>query len=265
MSKIELCDVGKCTQCLACVNICPKSCISMADVEAGFRIPDIDRDKCIECGACMKACHVITPTAVPHSPLKTYAAWTRDNRDRSNSSSGGAFSVLARKVLSMGGTVYGATMTEDLKVKHIGIRRQEDLILLQGSKYVQSYMGDTFKEVRGRLLKNETVLFSGTPCQIAGLKAFLKKDYEKLYTCDVVCHGVPSQEAFDVYIDKIGIRSKTHGFSFRFTEGWGFRKEGHRTCESLLYPGVQQGADVQRGMLQLPVCPSGASQRHHAG
>jgi len=171
----------------------------------------------------MKACHIITPKAKPHLPLKTYACWTKNNADRSNSSSGGAFPVLARRVLSMGGVVYGATMTSDLVVRHIAVIKQEDLILLQGSKYVQSQIEGIYKDVRTRLSSGEIVLFSGTPCQVAGLKAFLKRDYENLLTCDVVCHGVPSQAAFDVYIDKIGIRDKSESVNFRFTEGWGFR------------------------------------------
>ncbi len=222
MNKIILCE-SSCTQCYACKAVCPRDCIEFRDYEAGFQIPSIDRDRCIECGACMKACHVISPQAEPRLPLKTFACWTKNITDRSNSSSGGAFSVLARRVLSLGGVVYGATMTPDLEVRHIAVTKQEDLILLQGSKYVQSYIEGIYQDVKTRLRRAEMVLFSGTPCQIAGLKTFLKRNYENLLTCDVVCHGVPSQAAFNYYIDKIGIRDNRETVSFRFTDGWGFR------------------------------------------
>lgn len=223
MNKIELCNINTCTQCYACKTVCPKDCITMVDAEAGFHIPSIDRNKCIECGACMKVCHVISPRLTPDTPIKTFACWTKNHTDRSNSSSGGAFSVLARKILADGGIVYGASMMADLQVKHIAIERSEELIKLQGSKYVQSYLGEIFKDVHKKLLAGTTILFSGTPCQIAGLKTYLRKDYANLYTCDVVCHGVPSQTAFNIYIDKIGIRDTSKNVTFRFTEGWGFR------------------------------------------
>lgn len=232
MNKIKLCEKS-CTQCYACKAVCPKYCIEFRDYEAGFRIPSIDRDRCIECGACMKACHIISPHAEPRLPLKTFACWTKNITDRSNSSSGGAFSVLARRVLSLGGVVYGATMTPDLEVRHIAVTKQEDLILLQGSKYVQSYIEGIYQDVKTRLCMAEMVLFSGTPCQIAGLKTFLKRDYENLLTCDVVCHGVPSQTEFNVYIDKIKIRAKSKCISFRFTEGWGYRLSRQAVAPSL--------------------------------
>lgn len=222
MNKINLCD-STCTQCYACKTVCPKDCIEFIDYEAGFKIPSIDRSKCIECGACMKACHVISLKADLKLPLKTYACWTKNKDDRSNSSSGGAFSVLARRILANGGVVYGATMTSDLTIRHIAITKEEDLIAIQGSKYVQSNIEGIYSDVKLRLGKGISVLFSGTPCQVAGLKTFLKRDYENLLTCDVVCHGVPSQTAFNIYIDKIGIRDKSNNVYFRFTEGWGFR------------------------------------------
>ena len=223
MNKIELCGIDKCTQCLACQNVCPKGCISMQEAKDGFSLPVIDRDKCVGCGACMKACHRLTPVVNYYTPLKAYACWTKNQIDRKRSSSGGAFSILARKILGEGGIVYGASMSEDLQVRHIGVESVDDIILLQGSKYVQSYMGYIYKDVKTHLCNGRKVLFSGTPCQIGGLLTYLHRDYDNLYTCDVVCHGVPSQRAFDVYIDKIGLRNKCKNFNFRFTEGWGFQ------------------------------------------
>lgn len=223
MNKIGLCGIDKCTQCRACINVCPKGCVSMQEAKDGFSLPVIDRDRCVECGACMKVCHRLSPTFVYRNPLKTYACWTKVLQDRTHSSSGGAFSVLAKKILSKGGIVYGASMCEDLQVRHIGIETEKDIIRLQGSKYLQSYMGDVYKDVKKQLQRGRKVLFTGTPCQIGGLLTFLHRVYDNLYTCDVVCHGVPSQKAFDIYIDKIGLRGKCENFNFRFTEGWGFQ------------------------------------------
>lgn len=223
MNKIELCDITKCTQCYACMNACPKSCICMHEATDGFSLPTIDRSKCVECGACVKACHRLTENVQYRTPKNTYACWTRNESDRKRSSSGGAFSILARKILNEGGIVYGASMCEDLKVRHIGVESTDEIIRLQGSKYLQSYLGNTYKEVRAHLRDGRKVLFTGTPCQVGGLLTFLHREYENLYTCDVVCHGVPSQKAFDIYIDKIGIRGKCKNFNFRFTEGWGYQ------------------------------------------
>lgn len=223
MSKIELCKFDVCTQCYACQTTCPKGCISMVSAKDGFVVPEIDRNNCVECGACMKACHRITPRFTYQKPIKTYACWTKNLADRERSSSGGAFSVIARKIIADGGVIYGASMCEDLKVRHIEVEKADDIVLLQGSKYVQSYLGDSYKQIRKELVNGRKVLFSGTPCQVAGLYNFLHKTYDNLYTIDVVCHGVPSQKAFDVYIDKIGLTGKCKYFNFRFTKGWGFQ------------------------------------------
>ena len=195
----------------------------MVATEAGFSIPKIDSSMCIECGACMKACHKITPRLEFHRPLRNLACWTKNSNDRRNSSSGGAFSIIAKEILRQGGVVFGATMTADLKVCHIAIDRIEDIMLLQGSKYVQSDMGTVCKDVKAFLSSGRKVLFTGTPCQVASILTYLKKKPENLYTCDLVCHGVPSQAAFDIYIDRIGVRRKSKNFNFRFTEGWGFQ------------------------------------------
>lgn len=208
---------------MACVNVCPKNSITMVDAGEGFSIPRINIDTCIECGACMKACHRITSIVEYQTPLKTLACWTKNNDDRKKSSSGGAFSVLARKVLSLNGVVFGATMDTNLKVKHISIEKADDMVKLQGSKYVQSYLGDTYKQVRDMLRQNRLVLFTGTPCQVGGLLTFLRKKYDNLITCDMVCHGVPSQKAFDTFCERTHIKGTCQGVSFRFTTGWGYQ------------------------------------------
>ena len=195
----------------------------MVDAQDGFVVPKIDNRRCVECGMCMKACHRLNPIVTFQKPIHTFACWTKDIIDRERSSSGGAFSVIAKKIINQGGVVFGASMCENLQVKHIGIERIEDICKLQGSKYLQSSIGETYKNVRNELNIGRKVLFSGTPCQVAGLLTFLHKPYDNLYTCDVVCHGVPSQGAFDAYIEKIGLKGKCRDFRFRFTKGWGFQ------------------------------------------
>lgn len=223
MNNIQLCDRLTCTQCMACVNVCAKNCIRMVDAGEGFYIPQINADTCIKCGACMKVCHILSPIVKYHTPLKIFACWTKNKEDRKKSSSGGAFSVLARRVLSKNGVVFGATMDTNLQVKHIFVDKLDEMIKLQGSKYVQSYLGNIYKDVREFLRQGRLVLFTGTPCQVAGLLSFLRKEYDNLITCDMVCHGVPSQRAFDIFCDRTHIKGTCQGVSFRFTEGWGFQ------------------------------------------
>ncbi|WP_366508655.1 Coenzyme F420 hydrogenase/dehydrogenase, beta subunit C-terminal domain [uncultured Bacteroides sp.] len=223
MNKIELCNDENCTQCCACQTICPKKCISMQEAKDGFFVPVIDYEACIACGTCVKACHRLTSGIEYQTPKETYACWTKLLADRKRSSSGGAFSVIARKILSLQGIVYGASMCPDLKVRHIGIECVDDLIRLQGSKYLQSYVGSLYKEIKAQLCKGRKVLFTGTPCQVAGLLTYLHRRYDNLYTCDLVCHGVPSQKAFDIYVDKIGLRGKCKNVGFRCTDGWGYQ------------------------------------------
>lgn len=223
MNKIQLCDKNTCTQCMACVNACPKDCIEMVDAGQGFSIPHINEFVCVECAACMRSCHQLDNSLVHYTPAKTLACWTKVGYDRRKSSSGGAFSVLARKVLNEKGIVYGATMDKNLQVLHVGIEKPEELFRLQGSKYVQSYLGNTFSHVRNSLKEGRLVLFSGTPCQVGGLLTFLRKNYENLITCDMVCHGVPSQRAFNAFCERVQLKGSCEGISFRFTEGWGFQ------------------------------------------
>ena len=252
MIEIKLCDKMTCTQCLACVNSCPKGCIKMVDAGQGFAVPQIESLSCVKCGACMRSCHQLEKNLERYSPAMTLACWTKVTSDRKKSSSGGAFSVLARSVLSQNGVVFGATMSTDLKVYHIGIEQAEDLPRLQGSKYVQSYLGDTFVQVRNRLMAGRKVLFTGTPCQVGGLLTFLRKKYENLITCDMVCHGVPSQRAFDAFCERAHLNGTCDGISFRFTEGWGFQLARE------LKPPTRDGKFSFASAKRIPVCPSKA-------
>ncbi|RHR43038.1 hypothetical protein DWX23_00475 [Parabacteroides sp. AF18-52] len=223
MDKIQLCDKTTCTQCMACVNACPKGCINMVDGGQGFVVPQIDNTLCVKCGVCMHSCHQLENTLNRYTPIKTLACWTMVDIDRRNSSSGGAFSVLARWVLGEDGVVFGATMNKNLQVYHTSIERVDHLYRLQGSKYVQSYLGDTFIQVRNHLKQGRLVLFTGTPCQIGGLLTYLRKKYDNLITCDMVCHGVPSQRIFNAFCERTHLTGTCDGISFRFTEGWGFQ------------------------------------------
>jgi len=191
--------------------------------EGGFYVPEIDREACVECGACMKACHQLNQTKTKQIPLHTYAAWSLDNDIRTSSSSGGVFSEIARFVFDKDGIVVGAVMSEELKVCHTFASNMKELFAMRGSKYVQSDLTGVYVKVKDYLKEGKFILFTGTPCQVGGLFAFLKKDYDHLLTCDLVCHGVPSQKSFDIYCEKIGLKNKVSEVSFRYTKGWGLQ------------------------------------------
>ncbi len=214
---------SRCTGCSACAEICPKSCISMRRDKDGFLYPSVDESKCIQCDACLRACPLNSMNG--SSVIKeTYFAKNQDDDIRMISTSGGVFSALAENTVENGGIVFGAVFSEDFKaVKHTGTDRKENIAMFQGSKYVQSDMGDSFREVKEELEKGRPVLFTGTPCQINGLNAYLGKNYSNLITCDIICHGVPSPFAYEKYISELesGARSKPTAVSFRDkTEGW---------------------------------------------
>lgn len=207
MSSIVLFDDKKdCCGCGACMNVCPKNAIRMAEDEVGFVYPEIDQNLCIGCGACKKACGYQMQPMMQKSEA-VYAAASNDDNLLRKSASGGAFAVLAENVLKKGGVVYGAALPLEsgkLEPKHLRIDTVERLPELQGSKYVQSAIGDTYAQAKKDLLDGKSVLFSGTPCQIAGLKQYLKKDYENLLTVDIICHGVPSKRFFQSFMEDYG-------------------------------------------------------------
>lgn len=201
---IKLADKFSCTGCGACASSCAANAIRMERDAEGFLQPVINTDKCKECGACQKKCPELHPLErTDYSHQEAYAFISKN--DRNISSSGGAFSVFARWIFKQGGVVVGATMNENLYVHHIIIDTIEQLNLLRGSKYVQSDLKNTYKEVKKILLGGQKVLFTGTGCQVAGLYAFLGgKRYEGLlFTLDLVCHGAPSQGVFDSYLSKV--------------------------------------------------------------
>ena len=215
-------DYEKCTGCGACVQRCPKQCISWTQREFGFRYPQIDKDACVNCGQCEKVCPIDKALEVS-AEQKAYAAVHKDDEVLAKSTSGGAFTAIADAVFAQDGIVDGAAMLDGMQVKHIRTSGKDDFEGLRSSKYLQSDTGTTYQMVEQDLKQGKTVLYSGTPCQIDGLKNFLGKDYENLYTVDIVCHGVGSQAYFDKYMDYARERyGKIKALRFRSKEyaGW---------------------------------------------
>lgn len=227
----------QCTGCGACAIKCPKDCINMIEDDSGFLIPHIDRDLCVKCGLCDKICHLnYKPEAIKNR--KAYAATNTSNRKvLKESSSGGIFTLLAEEVIKQEGIVFGASLDNAWNVSHIAVNTMDDLWKLRGSKYVQSATGDTFQKAEVALKQGTMVLYSGTPCQIAGLKKFLSKDYENLYTVEVMCHGVASGKLFKLYIKWLEEKHHNKGRKYIFRSkrfsGWGH--EAEFICEKKRY------------------------------
>lgn len=194
-----------CCGCSACIQICPKQCISMNEDNEGFLYPEIEKDICINCGLCEKVCPELYP-GIMRKPLKVFAIKNKDEEIRKKSSSGGIFTVLAETVIREGGVVFGAKFNENWEVVHDYTVTKDGLAAFRGSKYVQSRMGDCFSKAKSFLDQGKKVLFSGTPCQIAGLKRFLRKEYNNLLTVDFICHGVPSPKVWRMYLDETVVR-----------------------------------------------------------
>lgn len=198
---IHITDKSKCSGCNACVQICPKQCIRMQEDCEGFLYPLVNDDMCVDCKLCEKVCPIINQNE-PRRPLKIYAAKHPDDEIRLNSSSGGVFTLLAEQVIAEGGVVFGARFDESWQVVHDYTETVEGLAAFRGSKYVQSVIGNTYKSAQDFLEQGRKVMFTGTPCQIAGLRKFMRKEYGNLLTVDVVCHGVPSPLVWRKYLEE---------------------------------------------------------------
>lgn len=199
---IDIKDKDKCCGCEACVQICPRQCIELkADIE-GFLYPAVNLKTCINCGLCEKTCPVINKRDI-RLPMACYAAVNPDEGERLKSSSGGVFILLAKQIISEGGIVFGACFDDNWNVVHRYSKTMDGLYPFMGSKYVQSHINDSYVSVREFLNKGIKVLFSGTPCQNAGLLRFLHKKYDNLITVDFICHGVPSPKIWKQYLEEI--------------------------------------------------------------
>lgn len=220
--------ITACYGCQACSEVCPVNAISMNADEEGFLFPHIDTDKCIECNQCERSCPTqssVVSKLFHTIPKLVDAAWEKELTERLESTSGGAFYAIARQWVLDGGVVYGADFNEQLIVSHVRVDNIESLKRLRGSKYVQSDTFGSFRSAKRDLQTGKKVLFSGTPCQIAGLRAFLKKEYDNLLTIDLVCHGVPSPMILKEHLSYIqnSRKDKLVDFKFRGKEKSGWR------------------------------------------
>lgn len=224
---MTLCEKKLCSGCGACFQACLHGCISMVEDEEGFLYPHVDEDKCVNCELCRRVCPVenlLIKREMDGQYPRAYGGWINDEEVRFSSSSGGGFTLFAKKILNEGGKVFGCALNENMTAVHIGVECYEELDKLRGSKYVQSTIGEIYKEIKECIGQGRKVLFAGTPCQAAGLYAFMgNRIYEDLYIVDFICHGVPSQKVFNEYIkyEERKHNSKLIHFKFRNKDrGW---------------------------------------------
>ena len=271
---IEVKNKANCTGCHACAALCPKNCIHMIADGEGFLYPSVQEDLCVCCGLCEKVCPVMEKAA-RFDEVSTYACFNKNEEIRMQSSSGGIFTLLAERVLQKGGVVFGAAFTEEFQVAHSYTETTDGLAKLRGSKYTQSTIGDTYRQAEDFLKKGRYVLFTGTPCQIGGLLAYLKIDYKTLITQDIICHGVPSPKIWEQYMHyrekeanartkAVSFRSKVAGWKnytveFQFADQRNYRQSFHQdlymkgfladlclrpSCYQCRFKGIQRQADI---------------------
>lgn len=212
-----------CCGCTACYAICPKGAITMQEDSEGFKYPAIDKSKCIDCGLCSKVCLLDKNSDKVITSIESFACTAKDENFAVQSSSGGVFPLLTNMFAEQQAVIYGAAFDNNWKVKHIRVNDIDELKKLYTSKYVQSDMGDSFKQVKHDLDIGKEVLFAGTPCQVAGLKSYLSKEYNNLTTVDFICHGVPSPLVWQRYIIAMEkkLNNKITEISFRDKkDGW---------------------------------------------
>ena len=197
---MQLCEPKLCTGCTACAAACPGDCIVMERDREGFLRPVIDGSRCTECGLCAKACPVLNAPQKAGGLPAAFGAKNKDEPTRALSASGGVFTLLAEEILARGGVVFGAAFDMEFRVHHKPAVTTTELVSLRGAKYAQSDMDGIFRQVKEQLQQGKQVLFSGTPCQVAGLRAYLGREEPNLWLVDVVCHGVTSPAVWERYL-----------------------------------------------------------------
>lgn len=226
---IQITNKNHCCGCSACAQICPKQCIAMMPDSEGFCYPKINETICVKCGLCEKVCPMLKSQNM-QGQVHAWAAYCKEDKIRLASSSGGIFSLLAEEILEEGGVVFGAAFDGQMMVHHVAVESVRDLERLRGSKYLQSRIENSYADVKAYLAADRKVLFSGTACQIAGLLHFLGRPYEKLWTVDVLCHGVPTptlwknylseqNRAFKMPVRQISFRDKSQGWK-KYQMAW---------------------------------------------
>lgn len=266
-----------CTGCAACADICPQNCISMQPDGEGFSYPYVDEAACVQCGKCVRICPVLwaksgagNAEAQQKQPV-AYAAYNKNEIVRLASSSGGIFTLLAEQTLVKGGVVFGAAMREDQRaVVHVAVQDASELEKLRGSKYLQSNTEGIYSKVRAVLREGRSVLFSGTPCQVEALRAFLGKDHENLLCVDLICHGVPSPKVWQRYVDyqedragaparRTFFRHKKYGWK---TFALSFEFSNDKAYEQILSKDLFMQAFLQNACLR-PSCHNCAFKKLH--
>ena len=243
-------DKNNCCGCTACKNICPKNSITMVMDSEGFLYPQIDEKLCVNCGMCKKVC-AFQNGYNKNNIIKAYGLKHKNFETRFSSRSGGAFILISDYILEKGGTVYGAAFNEDFTVSHKRAENKSERDAFKGSKYVQSEQGDTYANIKADLKAGKYVMYSGTACQVAGLYGYLKSsnvDCERLYTVDLVCHGVPSNKIWKEFllnvqkknkgskITNADFRDKTFGWNTHFESVWvDDKKVSSKTFAALFY------------------------------
>ena len=199
---INIINKADCCGCTACAGICPKQCITMKEDAEGFVYPSVRNDECVDCGACERVCPILNQKEKKAFKQRGFIVQNKDRKVLRESTAGGAFTAIAKYIIGLGGVVFGVELSKDLSVRHVRVEKEEELFRFRNSKYVQSYIGrDVFHQVKSFLEEGRYVCFSGTPCQIEGLKGFLGKEYSNLIAVDVVCHAVPSPLIFRKYVE----------------------------------------------------------------
>ncbi len=234
-----------CTGCTACASACPHSCIEMVADQQGFLIPRVSESRCVGCLKCQESCPIITPKEMPAQSTVAIAAYSRNESVRMASSSGGLFSELAAHVIRQGGIVWGARFDESFQVVHSSATDISELAAMRGAKYAQSDLSGAFPTIQKQLQQGKPVLFSGLPCQIAGLKSFLNGDDPNLFCIDCVCHSVPSPLAWEHYLQfrsrsegekspvSVNFRSKETGWTkYRYSVQFTFPKSRYSSVSS---------------------------------